>query len=95
MRPTGICEIVRIIICKTVLFIIKSDVLEAAGSLQLCAGHEAGCEAAIHSICCIFQDVMTGAAYASSAFNFLNCNIALLNIHQLCPSHATRVTNTY
>ena len=61
MRPTGIGEIVNRIISKPVLSIIKSDVLEAAGYIQLCAGHEAGCEAAIHSICCIFHDAMTVA----------------------------------
>ena len=50
VRPIGVGEIVRRIISKVVLFVIKSDVLEAARSLQLCAGHEAGCEAAIHYV---------------------------------------------
>ena len=59
VRPIGVGEIVRRIISKAVLFLIKSDVLEAAGTLQLCAGHEAGCEAAIHSMCRIFHDAMT------------------------------------
>ena len=59
VRPIGVGEIVRRIISKAVLFVIKSDVLEAAGTLQLCAGHEAGCEAAIHSVCCIFHDATT------------------------------------
>ena len=59
MRPIGVGEIVRKIISKAVLFVIKSDVLEATGTLQRCAGHEAGCEAAIHSMCCIFHDAMT------------------------------------
>ena len=50
--PISVGEIVRRIIRKAVFFVIKSDVLEAAGSLQLCAGHETGCEAAIHSTLC-------------------------------------------
>ena len=32
---------------------------------------------------------------ANNAFNSLNRKVALLNIHQLCPSIATILTNTY
>ena len=98
VRPIGVGETVRRIISKAVLSVIKSDVLEAAGSLQLCAGHEAGCEAAIHSMCRIFHDTLTEAVLlvdAKNAFNSLNRKVALLNIHQLCPSLATILTNTY
>eukprot|EP00731_Ephydatia_muelleri_P028421 Em0020g65a len=72
VHPIGVGEIVRRIISKAVLFVIKSDVLEAAGTLQLCAGHEAGCEAAIHSMCRIFHDATTEAVDANNAFNSLN-----------------------
>ena len=85
--PIGVGEIVRRIISKAVLFVIKSDVLEAAGTLQLCAKHEAGCEAAIHSMCRIFHDATTEAVLlvdANNAFNSLNRKVALMNIHQLC-----------
>ena len=92
VHPIGVGEIVRRIISKSVLFVIKSDVLEAAGTLQLCAGHEAGCEAAIHSMCRIFHDATTEAVDANNAFNSLNRKVALLNIHQLCPSLATILT---
>ena len=98
VRPTGIGEIVRRIISKAVLSVIMSDVLEAAGTLQLCAGHEAGCEAAMHSMCRIFHDATTEAVLlvdADNAFNSLNRKVALLNIHQLFPSLATILTNTY
>ena len=98
VRPIGVGEIVRRIISKAVLYVIKSDVLEAARSLQLCSGHETGCEAAIHSMCRIFHDAMTEAVLlvdADNAFNSLNRKVALLNIHQLCPSLATILTNTY
>ena len=61
VHPIGVGEIVRRIISKAVLSVIKSDVLEVAGTLQLCVGHEAECEAAIHSMCCIFHDAMTEA----------------------------------
>ena len=73
-RTIGVGEIVRRIISKAVLSVIKSDVLEAAGTLQLCAGHEAGCETAIHSMCRIFHDATTEAVLlvdANKAFNSL------------------------
>ena len=38
----------RRIIARAVLSIVKLDVLEAAGSLQLCAGQDAGNEAAVY-----------------------------------------------
>ena len=98
VRPTGVGEIVRRIISKAVLSVIKSDVLEAAGTLQLCAGHEAGCEAAMHSMCRICHDATTEAVQlvdADNAFNSLNRKVAPLNIHQLFPSLATILTNTY
>ena len=72
VRPIGVGEIVRRIVSKAVL---KSDVLEAAGTLQLYAGHEVGCESAIHSMRCIFHDATTEAALlfdADNAFNSLN-----------------------
>ncbi|KAL5467222.1 hypothetical protein EMCRGX_G031422 [Ephydatia muelleri] len=75
VRPIGVGEIVRRIISKAVLFVIKSDVLEAACTLQLCAGHEAGtCEAAMHLMCRIFHDATTEAVLlvdANNAFNSL------------------------
>ena len=88
MHPIGVGEIVRRIISKAVLFVIKPDVLEAAGTLQLCAGHEA----AIHSMCCIFHDATTKAALlvdADNTFNSLNRKV------ELCPSLAAILTNTY
>ena len=48
--PIGICETVRRIIAKAVLSITCLDILEATGSLQLCAGHITGVEAAVHAV---------------------------------------------
>ena len=43
VRPIGIGEVLRRIIGKSVLSVVKQDVLEAAGNLQLCAGQSGGC----------------------------------------------------
>ena len=50
VRPIGVGEVIRRIICKAVLSVLKFDILEAAGSLQLCAGQDAGNEAAVHAM---------------------------------------------
>ena len=63
--------------------VTKAEVLEAAGSLHLCAGHEAGEEAPIHAMTAIFEDESCDAVMfvdASNAFNNLNRKVALLNI---------------
>ena len=54
VRPIGVCEVVRRIIGKAVMSVIGQDVLKAAGPLQLCAGQEAGCEAAVHAMRQVF-----------------------------------------
>ena len=43
VRPIAIGETSRRIISKAILAIVKDDVKEVAGSIQLCAGQEAGC----------------------------------------------------
>ena len=48
IRPIGVGEVVRRIAGKVVMDIAKKDVQQAAGSLQVCAGQNAGVESAIH-----------------------------------------------
>ena len=98
VRPIGICETARRIISKAVLTVTKSDIQEAAGSLQLCAGQISGMEAAVHAIKESFQNEETEAVLlvdASNAFNSLNREAALHNIRYLCPSLSTIVINIY
>ena len=49
VRPIGICEVVRRIVSKAILFVIKGDIQEAAGSCQLCGGQIAGTEATVYT----------------------------------------------
>ena len=77
---------------------IGDDIRDAVGSLQLCAGHDNGIEAAIHAMRAVVDNPMTEAillADASNAFNCLNREVCLRNIQQLCPSLAPMVINTY
>ena len=98
VRPIGIGEVVRRIISKAIINVIRDEIKDVAGTTQLCAGQEAGCETGVHSMREIFSDSTTEAIMfvdASNAFNLLNRQVALLNIHSLCPSLAIALTNTY
>ncbi len=78
--------------------VIGPDVLRAAGPLQLCAGHTAGCEAAVHALRDLFRQADTDAIIlvdASNAFNNLNRQVALHNIRYQCPAISTMLINCY
>lgn len=83
VRPIGVGKTVRRILGKAIFTVIKT-----AGTLQLCAGQEAGNEAAIHAMCNIFEDAESEAVLlvnVSNAFNSLNHKAALYYIKSLCP----------
>ena len=64
------------------LVVVHDDVLQAAGSLQLCAGQPTGCETAVHAVGSIFSDANTEGillADASIVINCLNRWLALAN----------------
>ena len=89
VRPIGVGEVMNV---------SKGDVVEASGSLQLCAGQTSGSEAAIHAMHAIFEADDTDAVLlidASNAFNALNRAISLHNIRVLCPVIAAYAINTY
>ena len=78
--------------------VLKKDIMLAAGVTQVCAGHPAGCEAAIHVLRDIFQDMDTEAVLlidADNAFNCLNRTVALHNVQYTCPPLATIALNFY
>ena len=98
VRPIGIGDVARRIIGKSVLMVLKKEIQDACGPLQVCVGHPAGCEAAIHAIKEIFNEPDTEGTLlvdADNAFNALNRNTALHNISIICPSISTILKNTY
>ena len=98
VRPIGIGEVLRRIISKAVLSLLKSDIQNAAGTLQMCTGLRSGIEAAIHMTNATWQDESTEAMLfvdADNAFNRLNRKAALHNVKQLCPSLHTFLMNHY
>ena len=98
IRPIGICEVIRRIVGKAIAAIVKDDVRNAAGPLQLSCGHEGGCEAAVYAMKEIFHaDSTDGVIFvdAFNAFNNLNRHVALVNIQYLCPAVSKILINCY
>jgi len=75
LRQIGVGEVLRRIIGKAVMVVPRNHVKKSVGSLQVCAGQEAGCEAAIHAMKDIFEQEDTEAVLlidAANAFNAIN-----------------------
>ena len=68
------------------MYIAKKDVKDAAGSLQVCAGQEAGPEAAIYAIYDAYQEDETEVVllvHADIAFDSIDRKVMLHNISLL------------
>ena len=90
-------EALRRISRKVVIMISKQGVMKAAGSLQVCAGEEAGTEAAIHAVHDIFKYYTADAVLlidAENAFNAVNRK-AMLHISVICPVISTYISSCY
>ena len=91
-------EVPRRIMAKAVMSIVRDDVLKAAGPLQVCAGQNGGCEAAVHAMREIFANTDTHGVLlvdATNAFNSLHRKTAIHNMKFICPALATVLANTY
>ena len=98
LRPIGVGKVLRRIAGKVVMKILKKDVIHAAGSVQVCAGQEAGAEASIHAMYDIYNDKHSEAVLlvdAENAFNSINRKIMVHNISVVCPAISTFVSSGY
>ena len=96
--PIGVCESVGRIVGKAILRVVGSDILDAVGVSQLCAGQDGGCEAVVHAAHQLFESADCEVVLfvdASNAFNLLNYQAALRNAFNLCPSLGSVVINCY
>ena len=87
LRPIGVGETLRRIAEKVVMSIVKKDVITSTGSLQVCAGQEAGAEAEKCEAVLLID--------AENAFNLINRKAALHNISITCPIISNYKTNSY
>ena len=75
LRPIGVGEVLHRIACKVIVSVLKEDVIKCTGTLKVCAGQEAGIEAAIHSMNMMYEDEGTDAILLvdeRNEFNSLN-----------------------
>ena len=94
IRPIGVVEVIRRIIGKCVTKVVKQDILESSGSLQVFAGHKSGSAAAVHTMNSLFQYKEIDAVLvvdASNAFNSLN----RASQYQDCLSSGSYICNQY
>ena len=97
-RPIGIGEVAWRNIGRAIISIIKDDIQAVTGTVQLCAGQDSGCEAAVHAMRQVFESLDADAVILvdiTNAFNSLNCENALRNVQHLCPPIAKVLINTY
>ena len=88
LRPIGTGEVFRRIASKVVISHIREDLISAVGSLQVCAGQEAGCESLVHAMHVIYEDQSSKVVLlvdTSNAFNSINRNAFLHSITIICP----------
>ena len=74
---------------------MKDDIQAAAGTVQLCAGQEAVCEATVHAMKLAFESPNTDAVILVDAINAFNHENALRNIQHLCSLIVKVLINTY
>ena len=66
---------------NVIVSVVRNDIISSVGSPQICAGHEAGCEAAIHAMHTISEDWKTEAMLlvdAANAFNSVNRQVSYI-----------------
>ena len=75
LRLIGIGEVLRRIAGKVVATHFRTEIATSVGSLQVCAGQEAGCESTIHAMHAICEDKTCEPVLlvdASNEFNSIN-----------------------
>ena len=83
---------------KAVTILLKKDLLQAAGLLQLCGGKVARSAAAIHAMHDVFNDDNTEGILlidAENAFNSINRKALFHNLKFICPVIATNISSCY
>ena len=98
LHPIVIGEILRRIAGKVIVSHIRKNLILSVGSLQVCAGHEAGCECIIHAMYKIYEEDESKAILlvdAPNAFNSVIRKTFLRNIGIKCPPLAKFARNCY
>jgi hypothetical protein len=101
VRPIGIKDVACRLVSKVMVELTKEEAAVACGVDQLCAGLEAGCEAAAHWAASEWDrlsetvDFGTLLIDAKNAFNEVNRCLMLWNVRHLWPSASRYMFNMY
>ena len=102
VRPIGIGDILRRLLCKTLLIVVGKEATRACGTDQLCSGLEAGIEGGIHHMRSMWDEHEGDEEEwgvllidAKNAFNEGNRKMMLWVIRHKWPSCARFVFNIY
>ena len=98
LRLIDVGEVLRKIVGKVTVSTLRDNTITSVGPLQVCAGQESGCEAAVHTMSKMYKEEHTEAvllADAANAFDFVNRKVFLHNINVVCPSISIYVQNCY
>ena len=71
MRPTDVGEVLKRIVGKVIVSILRDDIITSV-TLQVCAGQESGCEAAVHAMHKMYKEEHTEAVLLVDAANGFN-----------------------
>ena len=74
----GVGELLRRITGEAVVTHIRTNIITLVGSLQVCAGQEAGCDSIIHVMCVIQTCEAVLLVDASNAFNLIMSSCVML-----------------
>lgn len=100
VRPIAIGEILRCIICRSIVMTTRTDIADLCGVDQLCSGIKGGIEGAFHAMKEFFEAKRASGwglllVDANNAFNSLNRVAAIWNTRIQWPRCARFVFNTY
>ena len=88
LQPIGVGAAHHRIARKVIMSIVNNNVTKAVENLELCGGHYAGCEAAVHFMHGIFSTNETEAVLlidTEHAFNSINRQVFLHNNKHIYP----------
>ena len=75
VRSIGVCKIICRVIGKAILLVVGGDIQSVTGAIQLCAGQQGDCEAAVHAMHKIYDEDDADSILClmlESAFSSLN-----------------------
>ena len=90
LRPIGIGGVLRRVAVEGVVTHFRTEIVTSVGSLQVCAGQEAGYKSIIHAMNAIYEDETCEAVLpvdASNAVNSINRNVFMHNATISCYRH--------